>query len=84
MDQLTSRVEVRDFNGGEAGDYYDLQGDEPETLKLHDITLYDVCMSQQQSVRHEYVSLQLLVQNRTRKWHFPLNFRTLHKLQIYI
>ena len=45
MDQLTGRIEVRDFNGGEAGDYYDIQGDEPETLKLHDITLYDVCMS---------------------------------------
>ena len=45
MDQLTSRVEVRDFNGGEAGDYYDLQGKETEPQKLHDITLYDVCIS---------------------------------------
>ena len=25
--------------------------------------------------RDIYVSLHLLVQNRTRKWHFPLNFR---------
>ena len=29
---------------------------------------------------NRYVSLQLLVQNRTRKWHFPLNFRILRKL----
>ena len=28
----------------------------------------------------EYVSLQLRVQNRRRKWNFPLNFRTMRKL----
>ena len=37
----------------------------------------DVCMLISRNI---YVSLQLLVQNRTRKWHFPLNFRTLHTL----
>ena len=44
IDQLTSRVEVRNFNGGAAGDYYDLQGNEPEPQELYDITLYDVCL----------------------------------------
>ena len=28
----------------------------------------------------KYVSLQLRVQNRKRKWNFPLNFRTMRKL----
>ena len=27
-----------------------------------------------------YVSLRLRVQNRRKKWNFPLNFRTMHKL----
>ena len=31
-------------------------------------------------VRYEYVSLRLRVQNRRKKWNFPLNFRTLRKL----
>ena len=31
-------------------------------------------------IRTEYVSLQLRVQNRRRKWNFPLNLRTMRKL----
>ena len=30
--------------------------------------------------RYVYVSLRLRVQNRRKKWNFPLNFRTMHKL----
>ena len=36
------------------------------------------------SVQSQCVSLQLLVQNWTGKWQFPLNFCTLCKLSIYI
>ena len=40
-------------------------------LKLQDL----VC-----NLSFRYVSLQLRMQNRRRKWNFPLNFCTMHKL----
>ena len=36
--------------------------------------------SEQKTHTYIYVSLRLRVQNRRRKWNFPLNFCTLHKL----
>ena len=43
------------------------------------ISIADLPLTQEK-VEYTYVSLRLCVQNRRKKWNFPLNFRTMHKL----
>ena len=38
------------------------------------------CLTGESLEKFTYVSLRLRVQNRRKKWNFPLNFRTMHKL----
>ena len=50
------------------------------TLPLPGIpSLKELCLGKLKMVT-TYVSLQLRVQNRRKKWNFPLNFRTMRKL----
>ena len=44
------------------------------------ISFYEYLVKLSDEKLVSYVSLQLRVQNRRRKWNFPLNFRTMHKL----
>ena len=51
------------------------------TTSIHQVTEFNTKNNMQGKVyQYIYVLLRLRVQNRRKKWNFPLNFRTMRKL----